>query len=65
LGPPLIAKGPTNLFGFFAKHDMKSVKNLTTNAFRIYSMAGTKVISSAGIEFTYFSSMLKQTGVKG
>jgi hypothetical protein len=55
----LSGNGPTNSFGILAKHDKNRVKNLTTNAFRIYLMADTKVISSAGIEFTYFSSMLK------
>jgi len=38
---------------------MNKLKNLTTNAFRIYSMAETKMISSAGIEITFFSSILK------
>ena len=51
-------KEATNSFGFFLKHGMYRLNNLTTNAFGIYSMADTRMISSSGIEFEFFP-MLK------
>ncbi|MGI9568545.1 MAG: hypothetical protein ACR2PH_02125, partial [Desulfobulbia bacterium] len=61
----MIEKKLTDSLGFFAKHDMNRLKNLTTNAFGNYSMHYTKMISIPGIEFAISSSIWKCTGLIG